>query len=191
MSSSWKNKMRPIKSDNADSAPLPPSDSARKVNSGPATAQQLQDVEQQMSGFEKGTLWWAKVAVLMSFLAAVFICAQWYEMHTASKDTRTLAEAAKKQADKAETISTSIQQAADEMKTSNAQAKDATEKTLQRSKAILDATVATARLDQRAWLGLLIAHIYPTDGNSKIRTEIEIVNTGKTPAINIRQAGSR
>ena len=52
-----------------------------------------------MSGFEKSTLRWAKVAVLMSFLAAVFVCAQWYEMHTGGVDTHNLAVAAKNQAD--------------------------------------------------------------------------------------------
>jgi cell division protein FtsL len=65
----------------------------------PASAQQLTDVEKQMSGFEKSTLRWAKVAVLMSFLAAVFVCAQWYEMHQGGIDTHTLAVATKTQAD--------------------------------------------------------------------------------------------
>jgi hypothetical protein len=63
---------------------LPPTEIAKPSDpetTEPASAQQLTDVEKQMSGFEAATLRWAKVAVLMSFLAAVFVCLQWYEMH--------------------------------------------------------------------------------------------------------------
>jgi cell division protein FtsL len=70
----------------------------------PASAQQHTNVEKQMSGFEKSTLRWAKVAVLMSFLAAIFVCAQWYEMHAGGVDTHDLAVAAGKQADRTKEI---------------------------------------------------------------------------------------
>ena len=63
-----------------------------------AAAPQLPEVEKQMSGFEKATLRWAKVAVILSALAALFVCAQWYEMHTGGADTHDLAIAAKDQA---------------------------------------------------------------------------------------------
>jgi hypothetical protein len=42
----------------------------------PASAQQLTDVEKKMSEFEKSTLQWARTAVIMSCLAALFVCAQ-------------------------------------------------------------------------------------------------------------------
>jgi cell division protein FtsL len=64
----------------------------------PATAEQLTEVEEQMSGFEKSTLRWAKTAVIMSAIAAVFVCAQWWEMHEGGIDTHDLAVAAKDQA---------------------------------------------------------------------------------------------
>ncbi|MGA3264100.1 MAG: hypothetical protein ABSC47_08660 [Terracidiphilus sp.] len=54
----------------------------------PATAKQLTEVEEHMSGFEKSTLRWAKTAVIMSGLAAVFVCAQWWEMHEGGIDTQ-------------------------------------------------------------------------------------------------------
>jgi cell division protein FtsL len=81
---------------------LPPTDitEANDPNTAePPSAQQLTDVEKQMTGFEKSTLRWAKVAVLMSFLAAIFVCAQWYEMHSCAGDTHELAVAAKTQSD--------------------------------------------------------------------------------------------
>ena len=50
--------------------------------------------KEQMSGFEKATLRWARAAVIMSLLAAVFVCAQWWEMHEGGIDTHKLADAA-------------------------------------------------------------------------------------------------
>lgn len=88
------------KSDAAPS-PLDVANPDSSETAKPATAQQLQEVEEQMTGFEKATLRWAKVAVLMSFLAAAFVCAQWYEMHSGGVDTHTLAVAAKESADAA------------------------------------------------------------------------------------------
>ena len=64
----------------------------------PATADQLAQVEEQMSSFERSTLRWARAAVIMSFLAAVFVCFQWWEMHSGAKDTHDLAVAAGNQA---------------------------------------------------------------------------------------------
>ena len=52
-----------------------------------------------MNEFEKSTIKWARVAVLMSGVAAFFVCLQWYEMHSGSVDTHDLATAAVKQAE--------------------------------------------------------------------------------------------
>jgi hypothetical protein len=54
-------------------------------------------VEREMTGFERATLQWAKVAVGMSAVAAFFVCLQWWEMHTGGADTHALAMAAKTQ----------------------------------------------------------------------------------------------
>ena len=64
----------------------------------PATEQQLRNVEQQMTGFERSTLRWTKVAVILSGIAAILICAQWWEMHSGGVDTAKLAQAAVDQA---------------------------------------------------------------------------------------------
>ena len=52
-----------------------------------------------MDANQKSTIRWTRVAVGISILAAIFICGQWYEMHTAARDTHDLAGAAKSQAD--------------------------------------------------------------------------------------------
>lgn len=44
-----------------------------------------------MSSYERSTLRWAKTAVIISCLAAFFVCAQWFEMHSGGKDTHNLA----------------------------------------------------------------------------------------------------
>ncbi len=82
-------------------AGLPSSEGTKAVDApatGPATAEQLTEVEEQMTGFEKSTLRWAKTAVIMSGLAALFVCGQWWEMHKGSTDTHNLAAAAGSQA---------------------------------------------------------------------------------------------
>lgn len=83
------------------SSSAPPSKGVEAVNpeaTSPATAQQLKNVENEMTGFEKATLKWARTAVIMSALAAAFVCLQWVEMCKGGKDTSTLAQQAVTQA---------------------------------------------------------------------------------------------
>lgn len=65
---------------------------------GPPTAVQLAEVERQMTGFEKATIRWTRTAGIMSCFAALFVCAQWWEMHEGGADTHNLAVAAANQA---------------------------------------------------------------------------------------------
>jgi hypothetical protein len=69
-----------------------------------ATEEHLTKVEGEMNAFEQSTIRWARVAVLMSGAAALFVCLQWWEMHTGSGDTHALADAAKRQADAAKSL---------------------------------------------------------------------------------------
>jgi hypothetical protein len=83
-------------------ADLSPSKIAKSLTSkpaAPATEKHLTEAKTQMTSFEKATLRWSIVAVILSLLAAFFVSGQWYEMHTSGVDTHKLAEAAKKQAD--------------------------------------------------------------------------------------------
>jgi hypothetical protein len=82
----------------------------------PATAEQLTEVEEQMTGFEKSTLRWAKTAVIMSGVAAFIVCGQWWEMHEGGVDTRNLAIAAGKQADRMKELTDQATVAADAAK---------------------------------------------------------------------------
>lgn len=94
----------PTEDSRESNAGLPPAEVPKATDtkaSQPATAQQLEQVEKQMSSFEKTTLRWAKLAVCMSGVAALFVCLQWYEMHEGGADTHTLAQAAKESADAA------------------------------------------------------------------------------------------
>jgi len=67
-------------------------------NTKPATAEQLQDVQREMTGFERSTVRLAQIALGISILAAIFVCLQWWEMHEGGIDTHSLAEAADIQA---------------------------------------------------------------------------------------------
>lgn len=82
----------------------------------PATAQQLEQVEEKMSAFERSTLNWARVAVIVSGFAFVVVCAQWWEMHTSGIDTHNLAVAARNQAMWTQRLAGSAGTQADSMK---------------------------------------------------------------------------
>jgi hypothetical protein len=66
--------------------------SANSDTASPATAEQLTEVEKQMSGFEKSTLTWARTAVVMSGLAAIFVFAQWHTMESQLSEMRSQRE---------------------------------------------------------------------------------------------------
>jgi len=157
-----------------------------------ATAEQLQNSKNQMSAFERSTLHWAITAVIMSALAAIFICLQWYEMKKGSADTHMLAEAAKKEADKAESISASFQNATKELDRANTQAANSFHETIQQSKAALNASIQASRLDERPWIGVVRVDtqggVQSHDVFSYQAVTISIRNSGKTPAIKM---GSR
>lgn len=87
---------------------LPPSESAPAAIGQPSAAtseelkQTAKNIEERMSRFEKSTLRLTRAAVAISAAAAIFVCLQWWEMHTGAIDTHTLALAAKQQADTGE-----------------------------------------------------------------------------------------
>ena len=126
----------------------------------PATQQQLDKVGQQMSAFERSTLSWARAAVLLSGLAALFVCAQWYEMHTGGQDTHALADAAGKQATKMSDMSDAaekIRNASENMVTQEQRIADKTGEAMQannrQSAAVLRESTQASHLEQRAGVG--------------------------------------
>lgn len=184
-------------SQNSDTTPPPVNiaEPRRSETTQPATQQQLADVEKQMSSFESATLRWARIAVLLSGLASLFMCAQWYEMHTTGMDTHDLAVAAKTQAEKMKTMSDAadkIKEAAQNMVIQDQRIADNAQKALEasnrQSRAALDESIATARSDQRAWVGAVAAET-PKDlaVGKQGRFGWVIVNNGKTPALDVEQ----
>lgn len=98
------------------SSGAPPPEGVQPVHSGatePATAKQLKEVEKEMTGFEKSTLRWARTAVIMSGLAAAFVCLQWVEMCKGGNDTHELATQAKNQADRTKEVAEAAKKSAD------------------------------------------------------------------------------
>jgi cell division protein FtsL len=172
-------------------SPVKKPEAINPATTEPATAQQLADVEKEMTGFERATLGWAKVAVLMSGLAAIFVCAQWYEMHVGGQDTHALAEAAKKQSDKMSNMSDAadkIRQAAQDMVVQDQRIADNAQRAMdasnKQSQASIQATRDAMRLDQRAWVSAEPATGVPTNEGS-YTIQFPIKNTGKTPATNV------
>jgi hypothetical protein len=70
-------------------------------------------MDKEMNSFERATIRWARLAAIMAGVAAIFVCAQWYEMHTSGTDTHDLAVAAGKQADSAKIQSENTSKLAD------------------------------------------------------------------------------
>ena len=116
------------------------------------------------------------------------------EIHAGSADTHALAVAAKAQAEKMKSVSDAaekIQAAAENMVTQDQRiadnAKSALDASNRNSKAALDATIDQNRLDQRPWIGIGPARVSRFDEKKPITVEIQISNSGKTPALNIAQ----
>lgn len=174
-------------------SPIQESELKDSIPAEPATAEQLTEVEKQMTGFEKATLRWAKIAVLLSGLAAAFVCAQWFEMHKGGEDTHALAQAADTQAKKMIDMSAAadkIRQAAENMVVQDQRIADNAQVALdasnRQSKASLDATIEISRLEQRAWVGPTTMILKEMHAPDPINADVTIINSGKTPALDTR-----
>ncbi len=88
-----------------------------RLNAQQEATNQLNGIEREMTGFERATLRWARVAVIMSGLAALFVCLQWWEMRQGGIDTHTLATATKTQADLAKQVTESNYEAICDVRT--------------------------------------------------------------------------
>lgn len=154
----------------------------------PATAQELAKKEKEMTGFEKATLRWAKAAVIMSALAAIFVCLQWWEMHNGGQDTHDLAIAAGKQATWTQNLAANMQMQADRTKDLADRMKDQSNQTkVIANQAITQASAAksaaeTAKealhISERAYI---IIGLPILDTTAKDIT-IPVLNTGHIPS---------
>jgi len=136
--------------------------------------------------------------VLLTAVIAGTSYLQWREIRAGSTDTHTLAQAADAQAKKMGNMSDAaekIRKAAEGMVTQEQRIADNAQKALdvsnKQSKAALDESIALSRLDQRAWVTVKTATLTkaPTIGEPVLVT-LEIINSGKTPALNATIGGS-
>lgn len=149
----------------------------------PATGQQLANVEKEMTGFELATLRWAKVAVLLSGLAAIFVCAQWWEMHTGGQDTHALAVAAGTQADRTKDL-------ADQMKLQADRTKDIADQAAIQAKAskqLAQNAIDTLRMGYRPWVNAETANlmqpiVFPPKERFFLKVNFVLKNTGTSIA---------
>jgi cell division protein FtsL len=202
---------KPTEDGSESNSSLPPAQIAEPVHapaSEPATAQQLQAVEKQTSSFEKATLRWAKLAVFMSAIAALFVCLQWYEMHSGGQDTHDLAAAAGKQADAAGKQADAAGKEVDRMKDFADKMKEQADRTkelaeqakVQAAAAQKSADIAHDALTRsnRPWVGVDSVHLtepigFIKAGDEKDPTyfvsgsfEITIKNYGSSPALSVK-----
>lgn len=171
------------------------------------TAQQIEKVEEEMSGFEKSTLRWARTAVIMSGLAAIFVCLQWWEMHTSGTDTHSLAISAgdqasrmqdfanrmKDQADQTKDLADRMKKQADETKIIAAQAviqANANQKLAQNAVDTLANAKKSFRDEQRAWVGVQgTADSRGFTDKEPWQITVVFFNSGRTPAQNVQTSG--
>jgi hypothetical protein len=169
------------------------------LESKPATEADLKKVQNEMSGFERSTIRWTRASFVIVLATALFIGLQWLEMRSGGGDTHTLAESAKKQADKSETISDSIGKAVTALDASNKQAKDALDQTIKenrkalaatlaQNRRALDASIAASRADERAYVtigkpdGTVAEIIWPKDEKGNAGLLVYFQNNGRLPA---------
>jgi hypothetical protein len=172
-------------------APTPLSRPLDTPQAQPATAAQFQAVEQRMTAFESSSIRLAQVAIAASILAAIFVCAQWYEMHTGGTDTHELAVQAKAQADKMKDMSDAaekIRQAAENLVIQDQRIADKAKESLEaanaQNKRFLNVTIENSHLDQRPWVGAT-NYAYEITGSSPLAAVVQVINMGKSPALGI------
>ena len=152
-----------------------------------------------MTGFERSTVRLAQIALGISILAAIFVCLQWWEMHTTGTDTHDLAVHAKEQADKMKDMSEAadkIRLAAENMVTQDQRIADnsqkATEASTKQNKAVLDAAIRQFRDDQRAWVAAVSPSVEGFEVDAFTQGKITWINSGKTfakrayPSVHLR-----
>jgi hypothetical protein len=144
--------------------------------------------------------WTDVTTVIFSAAIVFFACMQWVEMHGTSKQTDALIGAANKieghqkqivadnkqaLADNKAAIEKTLKENRDELAKMLAQNQDALKANLTQGQSSLDASMNAMRLDQRAWVGIRAVDFHLTS-DSPLAANVRFVNTGKTPALNMR-----
>jgi hypothetical protein len=159
----------------------------------PTAEQKLDKVEREMGGFELASLKWTRATFFILAVTCLFIGFQWHEMRSGSADTHTLAEQAKRQAEKLTNMSDAaekIRQASENMVIQNKRIADNAQKAIEisnrQSKQVLDATISNTRLQERAWLTASSLKLSEEPAlNKGFTVTIGVSNTGRTPALDV------
>ncbi|MFI5126984.1 MAG: hypothetical protein ACHQJX_09165, partial [Candidatus Acidiferrales bacterium] len=121
--------------------------------------------------------------VILTVGIVVAAIMQWREMHNAGTQTDRIISAAQKIESDLEAANA---QNLDALKRTLAQSQSATNASNSQSQKVLNANLATAHLEQRAWVGVLgitslkIKAAEPTD------FQLMAVNSGRTPALHVK-----
>jgi hypothetical protein len=141
---------------------------------GSQPANEIRAVKKELGDYERSTLRLTWIIVGINLFTCAFVGLQWREMKSSSVDTRALADAAKKQSEKMSDMSDAadkIRQAAQDMVVQDQRIADNAQHSL-------DTSIATSRLDQRAWVSIEV-------GERNGTFSVAMKNTGKTPALNV------
>ena len=154
----------------------------------PATAQQLEEVEEKMSAYERSTLRWARAAVIISVLAFLGILFQGIEMFLGSTDTHNLAVAAANQATWTQKLSEHMQTQADRTKDLADRMKDQADETkIIAKQAVIQANAAKSaaetankalHISERAYIVIAL----PTLDTTTKYITVPVINTGHIPS---------
>lgn len=145
------------------------------------TSQELEHVEPAPSRYERATLRWTIIVVVINALTCVFIGLQFYEMRTGSADTHDLAVAAGKQADRMRDLAESMKDQAERTKDladqATIQAK-ASKIAAESAKRAANIAQQTLHLSERAYLIMGV----PTNDFDHKRIDIPLINSGHIPS---------
>jgi hypothetical protein len=160
----------------------------------------LEKVERKQEGEE------ARYKNVMYFTGALVICSvlsggvSAYQAHVARLNATAASDnaiAAKSQADAAKAQADSAKAQVDEMKKSGTDTHDLAEQAESQTKLTsrltenaresLINTQSAFRDDQRAWVGIGIFRVVQFETEKPIKIEVQIKNTGKTPALHIEE----
>lgn len=144
---------------------------------------------------------WTDVSTVVLGIAIIFFAfMQWYEMHGSGKQTdrliatATAIESHQKQlvednktnlTQNKAAIEATLKENRDEVTKLLAENQKALEANRKQGQSALDASVNASRLDQRAWIGFRQADFHLA-ADAPLAVTVHSINTGKTPALNVR-----
>jgi hypothetical protein len=182
-------------------SPVSKAEPAYPIAAKAATEADLEQVKEQMSGFERSTLRWTMASFIVILATALFIALQWHEMHAGGQDTHDLAVAAGKQADAGGKQADRMKDFADRMKDQADRTKELAEQAkVQAAAAQKSADIAHDALTRsaRPWVGVDSVRLtepigFIQAGDPKDPTyfvsgsiEITIKNYGSSPALSVK-----